>query len=99
MSGYQTRLSAPPVAEHIITVAPISASSMVAYGPAKTREKSATTMPSSTPGDIELVGILMVTIVVLVATIRKIDAVTTSISCDPGNDQQHCCPCPAGWLP
>ena len=48
--GPHARVSSPvPGRSTLITVAPRSPSSIVAYGPARTREKSATTIPSSAP--------------------------------------------------
>src|SRR5580698_1374352 len=48
--GCQVRVSSPAGLSTLITSAPRSASSMVAYGPASTREKSATSRPDSGPG-------------------------------------------------
>ena len=47
--GTQCRVSSPAGLSTLITSAPRSASSMVAYGPASTREKSATSRPDSGP--------------------------------------------------
>ena len=50
LGGLNPRVSSPAGPSTLITVAPMSASSMVQYGPASTREKSATTTPLSGPG-------------------------------------------------
>src|SRR5215472_6097842 len=48
--GTQERVSSPAGLSTLITSAPRSASSIVQYGPASTREKSATSSPDSGPG-------------------------------------------------
>src|SRR5699024_11857410 len=83
----------------LMTVAPMSASSMVAYGPARTREKSATTMPSRTPVDVELVARLMLLSSACRQLLRKIDAGMTSMDGDLGNDAVQCCWRLTRWLP
>ena len=47
--GCQVRVSSPPGPSTLTTSAPMSASSIVAYGPARIREKSATSSPASGP--------------------------------------------------
>src|SRR3954447_12977033 len=47
--GCQLRVSSPPGDSTLTTSAPRSASSIVAYGPARIREKSATSRPASGP--------------------------------------------------
>src|SRR3954470_19584221 len=47
--GCQDRVSSPPGASTLTTSAPRSASSMVAYGPARIREKPATSNPDNGP--------------------------------------------------
>src|SRR4051794_1086830 len=49
IGGIHARVSSPTGASTLITSAPRSASSMVAYGPASTREKSATRSPERGP--------------------------------------------------
>src|SRR5215469_14476161 len=49
VGGTQRRVSSPPGLSTLITSAPRSASSMVQYGPASTREKSATSSPDKGP--------------------------------------------------
>src|SRR6185437_543884 len=48
--GIHERVSSPPGDSTLITFAPRSASSIAQYGPARTREKSATSSPESGPG-------------------------------------------------
>src|SRR5262249_46615584 len=50
VGGTQRRVSSPPGLSTLITSAPRSPSSIVQYGPARTREKSATSRPASGPG-------------------------------------------------
>src|SRR5579859_950536 len=50
VGGTQRRVSSPSGLSTLITSAPRSASSIVQYGPASTREKSATMRPDSGPG-------------------------------------------------
>src|SRR5215831_7848243 len=50
VGGTQPRVSSPAGLSTLITSAPRSPSSIVQYGPARTREKSATSRPASGPG-------------------------------------------------